>query len=138
MTKLDYFRLNLLASLGVCLLISSNVCSLPTFQHPKILDDDIIDPSKAASSLIDMAYIIVLSNTTTDVNSTMENLMNMSIKDGGQIRFVFEDAFKGFSVSGMSNARMTQILDNAVVHSATRVSHIVYQTCLLHIWNKFF
>jgi hypothetical protein len=127
MTKMDYIRLILLVPFGVCLLMSSNVNSQPTFQHPKILDDDIVEPGKAVSSIIDKEYIIVLSNTTTDVNSTMDNLMSMSVQDGGQIRFVFKNVFKGFSVSGMSNARMTQILDNAVVHSASRVSHTFYQ-----------
>jgi hypothetical protein len=83
---------------------------------------------------IPKAYIVRLKPASTTVNKTitttsgtvivssiMEYLMKTTIQDGGKIRHVFKNVFNGFSVTGMSNERMIQILDDDVVEFATRV-----------------
>jgi hypothetical protein len=120
-------------------------------KHPKLIEDDFknddhyndttsSNTSTTATRMpknnrfIPNAYIVRLKPASTTVNKTitttggtvmvssiMDYLMKTTIQDGGKIKHVFKNVFNGFSVTGMSNERMKQILDDDVVEFATRV-----------------
>jgi hypothetical protein len=144
-------RMSLALYYIVILLVSTTLCtgiqqvSSEILQHPKLSigkpQDGVSDNGASATyNYIDKAYIIRLSDSAADVNDTMAYLMNSTIQDGGNIGWVYTNVFNGISVTGMSNKRMTQILDNTVVTLATRVRNrltlFVCLVCSSYILNK--
>jgi hypothetical protein len=108
------------------LVVSSQTYS-GTFHHPKLIENS--SPlHDSANGIVHHAYIIRLSDTVRDVKSIMTQLLGASINDGGNYTHVFQHVFKGFSVGGMSNPRMSQLLDSKIVHSAERVRSILLIT----------
>jgi hypothetical protein len=124
---------HLLSLTFCCIILSAPVLvtsqsSIGLLQHPKLVQN-IAPGSDIASNLgttNSKAYIIRLDNTAASVASTVSNLMNTSVQDGGQIRFIYEHVFHGFSVSGVSNERMIEILDDSAVVVASRVRKNYY------------
>jgi hypothetical protein len=100
------------------LIVSSQPSLEMLLQHPKLVSSDQNQGSKMTTP---KAYIIRLDDTIPNVTSIITNLMNTSVQDGGRIRFKYKHVFKGFSVTGISNGRMLEILDEPVVVSASRV-----------------
>jgi hypothetical protein len=144
MTKMQLGSLTFLALKFSALFMSLTMLSQPAsclLHHPK-LDDGVPDRGDSASNLVANAYIICLSDTNNNVNITMTQLMNTAVQDGGQIEYVYKNAFNGFSVTGMSDSRITEILDSSLVDSASRVRKSVISThtstLMLLMRNSFF
>jgi hypothetical protein len=88
------------------------------------LDNDAWKESKqrlgsAVRSFLSGEFIIEISENTTDVRSTVENMM---VGSGGKINFVYSKLFKGAAISNMSDFSILKILDHISVIRASRVS----------------
>jgi hypothetical protein len=97
------------------LAVASSQTYSGTFRHPKLIENHVSPLHDSANSIVHNAYIIRLSDTARDVKSIMMKLLGASVNDEGNYTHVFQYVFKGFSVGGMSNPRMTQILDRKIV-----------------------
>jgi hypothetical protein len=77
--------------------------------------------SSTSSLYLNGEFIIELAINTTNVRSTIENLI---VGSGGTINFVYETLFKGASISNMSDTSILKVLDHISVIRGSRVSFV--------------
>jgi hypothetical protein len=83
------------------------------FQHRKLVNNNDEGLSIAGE------YIVVLNDNIVNVTSTIQQLVKTQ---GGKVKFVYNNVFKGAAISGMSTNRMGSFLDESVIKFAAPVS----------------
>ena len=94
-------------------------------KHNKLLDDDVKNMPNARqravvlNKILSFEYIIQLQPNITNVRRAVQRLL---YNTSGQIQYLYTNVFKGAAISNMTNASMTNLLNQNIVVRATRVS----------------
>jgi hypothetical protein len=86
----------------------------------KLLKDDIFE------KIIEGQYVVQLNSKIRNVKAAIERITKMA---GGNVKYVYTNAFLGVSLFNMSDFLMTQILNSKIVFRAARVRLYVFNFC---------